>query len=486
MTWFLEGRCTALVLSLVSVLLWNSKVAAEPERAKSADAFIDMMGVNGHLNFEGSVYMNHFADRILPRAKELGIRHWRDALNPSDTVMNRQFLLGQMGILFNLSVSVLDTGDMMATVKRVLPVLDAVEGPNELDHGFRNGLPAYPDHSTRVYKGLSFPAIVPAIQNDIYAAIKGNPATKHLQVVMAGFSFPDNTVDVGIVSGCDCGNIHSYPDGGPPTYRLDDWYIPRMKANSGPTKPLCATETGYHNSLAPDVSHWIAGTSERAASKYMLRIFFEYMNRGFHRAFLYEFIDGAPDGASAEGHFGLVHYDGTPKEQFTAVKNLISMLGDMGPDFSPGTLDYTLSGNTTLLNHTLLQKRDGTFYLALWLNVSSYNKNTKTDIDEKRNIQVTFNTPVNKLALGYPRNSAVFSADVVVTPAMNVEVTDHPVLLRITPKTLIVPPVGLFSNKSRQTNQTQMHGQRNSKGLEIQMKEGMIRRANGRLDRPSR
>jgi hypothetical protein len=32
------------------------------------------------------------------------------------------------------------------------------------------------------------------------------------------------------------------------------------------------------------------------------------------------------------------------------------------------------------LKHTLLQKRDGTYWLALWLGASNYNTNTKTTL----------------------------------------------------------------------------------------------------------
>jgi hypothetical protein len=63
------------------------------------------------------------------------------------------------------------------------------------------------------------------------------------------------------------------------------------------------------------------------------------------------------------------------------LSSLRGILQDPGPAFTPGALTYTLTGAASDLHHLLLQKRDGTFYLALWIEASSYNPATTKLID---------------------------------------------------------------------------------------------------------
>ena len=396
--------------------------------ARPADGLLDMVGVNGHLNYEGSAYSDHF-DAIKARVAELGIRHWRDALNVSEATLERQQALAALGVRFNLIAYELDSAATLAAAKVSLPVMASIEGPNELDHGFRNGLPAYPDASTRTYQGVGFPGMVAAFQNDLYAAIKADVDTAGLDVLMAGFSFPDNTLDVGQVEGCDCGNTHSYPDGGLPTFRLDDWYIPRMQVNSGPDKPLCATETGYHTTPMPDGGHWIPPVSERAASKYDLRLFFEYFNRGFRRVYLYEFADVAQSAQAADLNFGLLKSDGTPKAQFAALKSVFDLLRDPGPAFDVGRLDYQITGAVPELRQTLLQKRDGTFYLVLWLDSLSFDREAKQDLDATCTIHLALAGAADVTA--YRPVDAAPPQAFGSLAALDILVADQPLLLEI-------------------------------------------------------
>jgi hypothetical protein len=56
----------------------------------------------------------------------------------------------------------------------------------------------------------------------------------------------------------------------------------------------------------------------------------------------------------------------------------------------PGKLNYTLAGQTQNVNHLLLQKSNGTFYLAIWLAVQS------ADPD---NPSTAYNVPPQNLTL---------------------------------------------------------------------------------------
>ena len=72
-------------------------------------------------------------------------------------------------------------------------------------------------------------------------------------------------------------------------------------------------------------------------------------------------------GGDFQGNFGYIRTNNTVKPSFTAVKNLLALLSDRGPRFAPAVLDYRVTGNATNVYKVLMQKRDGTFYLAMWV-----------------------------------------------------------------------------------------------------------------------
>jgi hypothetical protein len=80
--------------------------------------------------------------------------------------------------------------------------------------------------------------------------------------------------------------------------------------------------------------------------------------------------------------FGLLRNNGEVKPSFVSLKALIQLLKDPGGSkFSPGTLNYSLIGNTSNLHHLLLQKSNGKFYLVLWQETSGFDLNTKKAIE---------------------------------------------------------------------------------------------------------
>jgi hypothetical protein len=78
------------------------------------------------------------------------------------------------------------------------------------------------------------------------------------------------------------------------------------------------------------------------------------------------------DEVSSPG-YGLMNGDLSPKPAFRALKNLLSTLSDSGGAFTPGALPYVISGGDSNLNHLLLQKSDGSYWLVLWLEEPSWN-----------------------------------------------------------------------------------------------------------------
>ena len=113
----------------------------------------------------------------------------------------------------------------------------------------------------------------------------------------------------------------------------------------------------------------------KCTGRYLPRVFLEQWLRGIKRTYIYELVDvGAGKG---DNGYGLLHADFTPKPAFTAIKNMLGLLADPGPSFKPGGLDLKLSGGNANVQHLLLQKRDGRFYLALWVEAPCFDMNSK-------------------------------------------------------------------------------------------------------------
>ena len=92
---------------------------------------------------------------------------------------------------------------------------------------------------------------------------------------------------------------------------------------------------------------------------------------------------------------GLLRHDGTPRPAFTAVKNLMALVGTKGPS-KLASLPYGISGDTSDLRHFAVAQADGSYLLFLWRTASVWNR------DLKQRIAV----PAKRLSLSLPTASA--------------------------------------------------------------------------------
>ena len=347
-------------------------------KAQSAADFTDTVGVNTHLHYQGTVYDSRYEDLIKPKLLELGVRHIRDGAYTYEGASRNTFFykrlreLGAAGIDFNLLTS-LET-----------PYNDAT------DYSKLDDIVSWTDGAVTSFEGINEPDLqgisgwvdlTRDAQKRLYSTVRGNPALKDVKVL--GPSPIWKASDLGDLSGyMDYGNSHPYPGGKMPTGseygQSTKSNIANVAKNSG-SKPVMLTETGYHNALQTDNGHH--PTSEAATAKYLPRMLLAHFNMNIPRTYLYELIDSKPKGRSTdpEASFGLLRADGSEKPAFKAVENLMNLLGDSG-SFTPGTLNYALSGDLNDVHQTLLQKSDGTFYLALWLGKESWDRDTRRDI----------------------------------------------------------------------------------------------------------
>ncbi len=364
----LRGPLCAIALGLLALVVLLPTVAkAAPVPAKSAAAFIDSIGVNTHTYYSDTVYASEFGT-IEQRLRELGIHHIRENLVPNRPDQYEALNdLAAAGIKSTLILGAPEDGS--AGLTKLTGILasdlrgsvDAVEGPNEYDlHG-----------------GSDWMSKLAPYQSQLYSAIKSNPALSSLPVV--GPALGNTNSDGSDVSGAlDYGNIHSYPNGETPEGNVSRMLT--MASDMSGAKPVMATETGYHTAVNWSGDHKPA--SEAAQATYMPRLFLDYFNRGVVRTFSYELVDEFPNGGhdEPESNFGLLRNDLSPKPAFTALRNLTTILADSGSPAALGSLDYSVAGDTDGLQQVLLQKSDGSYYLALWREESVWDNQSRTPL----------------------------------------------------------------------------------------------------------
>jgi hypothetical protein len=165
----------------------------------------------------------------------------------------------------------------------------------------------------------------------------------------------------------------------------------------------------------------------------MPRLHLFLFNHGMWRAYSYAFIDAATGGSDKEDNFGYLRSDGTPKQSFYAMKNLITLLKDPGGRFIPAPLSYTISGNTTNMQEVLLQKRDGSYYLALWIG-------KQLDLNNLVSASVTLNLPQSMASIETtrPNDSDVWTA-AGSGSSINLVIDEKVLLIKLVPSSPSTP-----------------------------------------------
>jgi hypothetical protein len=399
------------------------------DQARDAQSFVDSIGVNTHITYFDHLYGNF--DLLKQKLEASGIRHVRDgAVLQNDgynrTVYGRWRTLAGFGVKFDVCFDPrgsfkVPTADGIAQLLALAGgAVESIEGPNELDVSKK---PAWID-TARNY------------QQALFEAAKQTPAAANVAFIGPSMAFVKNAARVGdLTAYVTHGNLHTYAAGGMP----DDLYAKQAaqaKAMYG-NKPLIVTETGYHNAMHNRGSQ--PPVSEAASAKYIPRAYFQSFNAGIERTYLYEFFDewSDPDQVNQEAHFGLVRFDGTEKPAFVAVRNLISILRDKpgAPEnAAASTLSLAITGNTTSLAHTLLRKRDGVYYLALWQEVPSYDTKAQTDlVVQPEDVTITFPKAFRKANLYDPLNSSAPVQQWSRTAKFDVHVPDRVLVLELVP-----------------------------------------------------
>lgn len=138
------------------------------------------------------------------------------------------------------------------------------------------------------------------------------------------------------------------------------WSMCYARATSG-AKPIVVTETGYgtNGKVHGQVPYAVQ-------AKYTGRTLLTMFNAGVQRTFIYEMID------MDSGYWGLLFNTLAPKASYHEVSTLLRLADEPAPAGELRAIELALSGSTANVRRTLLQKADGTFLLALWIERSSF------------------------------------------------------------------------------------------------------------------
>lgn len=337
-----------------------------PVAAVQADSLVDSYGVGIHLAFLDTPYKD--ATAVANALQDLGVRHVRDDLRTNDT---REWAgiktVADKGIKFNLIMGNPSSPDSAATyvdtVATQLPAgsVESLEGSNEWD------ISGDPLWSVNLL----------ARQKELYEAAKANPATASMPVLAPALAFKWNYVPLGDISPyADIANGHMYPGGYKPSNEVSQ-ITTAIRGSVPATKPLITTEAGYHNAINTTNGH--LPVPEDVAGVYTPRVLLDHYLRGEKRVYTYELIDefDDPGKTDPEANFGLLHRDFTPKPAFSAMKNLLGLLSDPGPAFTPQSLPFWVTGYPSDGKYVLTQKRNGQYVLLLWRDASIYDPVTK-------------------------------------------------------------------------------------------------------------
>lgn len=356
---------------LILLLILPLRLQSQVQAARGYDVY-DSVGVNTHWYFgNGYQYQPQFS-KLVTLMTGAHIRHFRDGVysvgtnTPSYLTQMYQTLAAQ-GIHGELIVpqsTTMSVSQMEAGLK-LYPGIEAIEPPNEWDIcGGSNWVPTLiAEEPTIVAAGhdLGLTVLGPALtQVGSYASL-GN-ISRYMDFNNMHIYFSGRNPENGGWGGPDAqGNYY-----GSIPYQLDLGQI------DAPGLQSFVTETGYITTTGTVTQGEIP---ESVAAIYAPRTVIEFYKRGIKRTYFYELVD---DPNTNGAGYGLLHSDLSPKPSFTAISNLLGILQDQNTQFTPGTLQYTLTGNTKGVETFLIEKSSGVFWLAIWLNGSIYDVNALT------------------------------------------------------------------------------------------------------------
>ncbi|WP_424930545.1 calcium-binding protein [Amaricoccus tamworthensis] len=208
--------------------------------------------------------------------------------------------------------------------------------------------------------------------------------------------------------------------------RLDNVAI--LDGNS----PAILTETGLpSNALEGNT----ISVDETVQAKSVLNMAMNAYKQDVHSVYLYELLDEkANDPTNNQSNFGLFKKNGTPKEVAHALHNLTSILEDDGNGAFDSTtpFEFDISGGDGNTHAFALNNSNGDANVIIWRESIMWDRATgKAVASDPLSVDVSFDRPHGQIALFDPLVSDNSIRKYSNRSSVEVELTDHVVILEI-------------------------------------------------------
>ncbi len=400
-----------VLFTVACILLLTPPANAKAVPAQKAYDFVDSLGVVVHVNRNKGVLSDQGWAIVSAAIAEAGFRYVRATIHDDLGVARVRDMHARYGTRFNLRIDsraleeipekqkkkkfrkasvALDPDAidrMVAITKRVgVNAILSYEGPNEYNSQGK-------EQGNRNWHNQ-----LKAFMHAMYRRIKEDPAIADKPVIAPSIwrrRVQDYQAMGDISDRTDRGCLHNYTGGRRPSYNLDS-RIQDARILT-PEQRIWVTEFGFRTAGKNAVS-------ETAKATYLPRFAAEFFIRPLvERVFNYQIIDEWPIASKPDKAWGLLRNDFSKRPSFYAMKNTIALLDDKDGDFTPGSLDYDLVGDLKDVHSFLVQKKNGTFYLVLWQEVESWDREARKDLHPApRSVKLMFNAGVAEVRTYLP------------------------------------------------------------------------------------
>jgi hypothetical protein len=362
----------AVAVSLLLALYHPQSHGAEV-KARSADDFVDSIGVAGHFTKTNSPYSTNYhlpsstGNSLRHLIQELGIRHVRTGAPAAfserwinERIMDLYHGLGIRSVLVvdrrigptyndnsNLNTDQAGIDNIVANLAGrnhaiyppsatsyfLWPAIEAIEGPNEYDisnNAVRTGTGAVTDL-------VNWAPSLQTFMSRLQSSVAGQSVLNSVPIIAPALLVPeflDEQSEANPVSAyIDAGNGHCYgvnPDRPEKMQRFHHLVVEGSRV--WPNKELWMTETGYTTAINEADGQ---GISEKAQRKYHGRMLAQAFHRGVKRTFLYELCDQWVDLATENDGSGSLNRDGIAKNNGQAAFGLIALTNTSTPPSTP-------------------------------------------------------------------------------------------------------------------------------------------------------
>ena len=399
--------------------------------AFGTSAFLDSIGICG----DGT-------QTVAEQLAYLGINHLRTNCTSAQGILAAGSLGAKVDAIIPYFLTPVTTSTLANYISTVLDpassVIETVEGPNEVNDD--------PDS----FNGLTGPAAIEAMQEQLYRMVKSDPALNGPSHATDVYDFSLLTgTPVGTYSGmapyADYNNVHVYGGPGIPPSWLLSYAIAHTTVAAG--QPTVITETGAET-MPSD------GVDQAMQARYDVEALLDANKLGVSRTYLFDVQDWA-SGANVNNfsaYYGLYNTDGTIKLAGTAIHNLTTILADPGAatqTFTPGSLDYAITGlPATYGFSSTFEKSDGQFDIPVWQEPLMWNGTSETSVTPA-NVTITFAAVMYRVQIFDVLTGTSAVASYTNVNTVTLALGADPLIVEVTPTgtvtSTVVPPTPVIT-----------------------------------------